>query len=338
MNNNMPYRKIKLFLLLLGIGLDSFFSISAQSLSGQIFLQDNEEAVYPHPEAPLNLKPGDNHPSVKGWKFYTAHEFLPQHTQNHLPLGFTEHKTTTMSRFACVSNATRSKVTSQGILHMWACEEPDSLANGFGKKVKYTHAAYRSAAPGSNQEWCNFTENMRIEIRFKRTDTKGFNDALWFMGNNKQPWPANGEIDLLENPKKQINQRAHFTLHSKNHYAGVIGGKGSVTATIDLTDMTQWNIYWLEWYPDSIIGGVNGKAYFKHRKGDNGNTDWPWSDPAGFFLIFSTGLSTNPQAWPGAVDPSQWDKQNPPSMYIDWVRVYVNDAYKGQPAPSNHYF
>lgn len=30
--------------------------------------------------------------------------------------------------------------------------------------------------------------------------------------------------------------------------------------------MSQWNIYWLEWYPDRIIGGVNGKAYFEHKK------------------------------------------------------------------------
>ena len=45
-----------------------------------------------------------------------------------------------------------------------------------------------------------FTENMRIEIRFKRVAAEGFNDALWFMGN-KGPWPKNGEIDLLENPK-----------------------------------------------------------------------------------------------------------------------------------------
>ena len=102
------------------------------------------------------------------------------------------------------------------------------------------------------------------------------------MGNNNRPWPKNGEIDLLENPKKTLNDRAHFTLHSENHYAGVVGGSGSVTSTIDLADMSQWNIYWLEWYPDRIVGGVNGQAYFEHNKGADGNTDWPWSDPQGF--------------------------------------------------------
>ena len=240
-----------------------------------------------------------------------------------------------MSKSANVNNAKCSKVEN-GVLHMWSVEEPDSIDNGFGKKVKFSHAGYRSVVSGK-QAWCNFTENMRIEIRFKRVAAEGFNDALWFMGN-KGPWPKNGEIDLLENPKKKINQRAHFTLHSENHYAGVVGGEGSVTSTIDLADMSQWNIYWLEWYPDRIIGGVNGKAYFEHKKGDNGNTDWPWSDPAGFYVIFSTGLSVNPNAWPGAVNPAAWDKQNPPSMYIDWIRVYVNDNYTGEKAPKVRYY
>lgn len=297
--------------------------------------KDDETKVYPNPDEALKLKPGDSHPMLKGWSFYTAHEFLDKNTKKGLPLGFLEHKTTNMSKSANVNNAKCSKVEN-GVLHMWSVEEPDSIDNGFGKKVKFSHAGYRSVVSGK-QAWCNFTENMRIEIRFKRVAAEGFNDALWFMGN-KGPWPKNGEIDLLENPKKKINQRAHFTLHSENHYAGVVGGEGSVTSTIDLADMSQWNIYWLEWYPDRIIGGVNGKAYFEHKKGDNGNTDWPWSDPAGFYVIFSTGLSVNPNAWPGAVNPAAWDKQNPPSMYIDWIRVYVNDNYAGKKAPKVRYY
>ena len=179
---------------------------------------------------------------------------------------------------------------------------------------------------------------MRIEIGFIRTPYVGFNDALWFMGNNNRPWPKNGEIDLLENPKKTLNDCAHFTLHSENHYAGVVGGGGSVTSSINLADMSQWNIYWLEWYPDRIVGGVNGQTYFEHHKGADGNTDWPWSDPLGFFLIFSTGISTNPNAWPGAIIPSEWRKDAKPAMYIDWIRVYTNRDYKGENPPAPKYY
>ena len=102
--------------------------------------------------------------------------------------------------------------------------------------------------------------------------------------------------------------------------------------------MSQWNIYWLEWYPDRIVGGVNGQAYFEHNKGADGNTDWPWSDPQGFFLIFSTGISTNPNAWPGAIIPSEWKKDAMPAMYIDWIRVYTNKDYKGENPPAPKFY
>lgn len=299
--------------------------------------KDDETLVYDRPGAPLKLKPGNSHPKVKGWRFYTAHEFLNRDTENNLPKGFIEHRGAHMSRAARVDNARCSEVKN-GVLQIRTVEEVDSVDNRFGANVKFSHGCYRTALPGSKEFWCNFTENMRIEIRFKRNAYQGFNDALWFMGNNDRPWPKNGEIDLLENPKKTVNNRAHFTLHSENYYVGVVGGSGSVTSTIDLADMSLWNIYWLEWYPDRIVGGVNGQTYFEHRKGANGNKDWPWSDPEGFFLIFSTGISTNPKAWPGAVIPSEWKKDAMPTMFIDWVRVYVNKDYKGEKAPDIKFY
>lgn len=299
--------------------------------------KDDETLVYDRPGAPLKLRPGDNHPKVKGWRFYTAHEFLNRDTENNLPKGFIEHRGAHMSRAARVDNARCSEVNN-GVLQIRTVEETDSVDNRFGANVKFSHGCYRTSLPGSKDFWCNFTENMRIEIRFKRNAYQGFNDALWFMGNNNRPWPKNGEIDLLENPKKTVNNRAHFTLHSENYYAGVVGGSGSVTSTIDLADMSWWNIYWLEWYPDRIVGGVNGQTYFEHRKGANGNEDWPWSDPEGFFLIFSTGISTNPKAWPGAVMPSEWKKDAMPAMFVDWIRVYVNKDYKGGKAPAIRFY
>lgn len=306
-------------------------------LAAKTLPKDDETQVYDHPDAPLTLIPGAEHPKVKGWQFFTAHEFLERDTKKALPKGFIEHRGQHMSTTARVNNAHCSEV-KDGALCIYTKEEKDSIDNGFGKKVKYSHGCYRSALPGSKEAWCNFTENMRIEIRFKRTAYVGFNDALWFMGNKKINWPKNGEIDLLENPKKAVNNRAHFTLHSENYYAGVVGGLGSVTSSIELSDMSQWNIYWLEWYPDRIVGGVNGQTYFEHKKGANGNTDWPWSDPEGFFLIFSTGISTNPNAWPGAAVSSEWKKDTMPGMFIDWIRVYVNKDYKGSKAPAVKYY
>ena len=86
-----------------------------------------------------------------------------------------------MSRAARVDNARCSEVKN-GVLQIRTVEEVDSVDNRFGANVKFSHGCYRTALPGSKEFWCNFTENMRIEIRFKRNAYHGFNDALWFMG------------------------------------------------------------------------------------------------------------------------------------------------------------
>lgn len=295
----------------------------------QLQPKDNEHLVYPRPDAALQLKVGDKHPKLKGWSFFTAHEFNDVDTKDGQALGFVEHNTEFVSRMTRINNAACSEV-KDGALHIVANYYADSIDNAYGKMVTLETAGFRTPKKGDGKEtWCKFTENMRIEIRMKRSDLKGLNNALWFMGDNDKGWPANGEIDLLENPKKAINNKSHFTLHSENYYAGVVGGQGSTTASIDLEDMTRWNIYWLEWYPEKIVGGVNGETYFQHAKGENGNNDWPWSDPEGFYLLITAGISNNPKAWMGAVVPGEWDSlKNQTIMSIDWIRVYTNKEYR----------
>lgn len=294
-----------------------------------------ETALWRNPSAPLTLLPGSPHPTAKGWKFHTAHEFNSPDLTVGVPAGWVLHNGPHVARAARIDAA--RFVTVGGYLRMSSRREEQPIDNGHGVTVEHTSYACRSARPGEDGFWCNFTENMRIEVRARRSSTTGINDALWFMGNNSRPWPDNGEIDLLENPKKTINNRAHFTLHSKNHYAGVVGGGGSTTASVEVADMTDWNIYWMEWLPDCIRGGVNGITYFEHHRGQDGNNDWPWNDPEGFYMLMTSGLSVNPDAWPGSVDSENWDADNLPHLDVDWVRVFVNDSFSGPPAERKYY-
>lgn len=304
---------------------------------GRVADKDNEQLVWKNPGAPLALKPGQPHPMVKGWKFYTAHEFNGEAGTTGVPEGWRLRPTAHMARAGRV--VPECFVNQGGYLRCKSVREPEPVDNGHGKKVDYaTWACATPQGADTADMWCRFTDNMRIEARVRRSSNTGLNDALWFMGDNDRGWPASGEIDLMENPQPAVNNRAHFTLHSANHYAGTGGGSGSTTANIELADMADWNIFWIEWLPDMIKGGVNGETYFTHHRGENGNTDWPWSDPAGFYMLLSSGLSVNPDAWPGAVDYSQWDDNNPPHMDIDWIRVFVNDNYQGAPAPEKKYY
>ncbi|MDE6269607.1 MAG: discoidin domain-containing protein, partial [Muribaculaceae bacterium] len=304
---------------------------------GRMADKDNEQLVWKNPGAPLNLKPGQAHPTAKGWKFYTAHEFNGEHGDVGVPGGWHLRDRFHMARGGRINPD--CFVNHGGYLRLKSLREPEPVDNGHGIPVNYsTWACNTPNSADTTGMWCRFTENMRIEARVRRSSNTGLNDALWFMGDTDRGWPASGEIDLLENPQATINNIAHFTLHSANHYAGTLGGGGSTTSNIELADMADWNIFWLEWLPDAIIGGVNGQTYFVHHRGDNGNTDWPWSDPEGFYMLLSSGLSVNPKSWPGAVDPTQWDDNNPPHMDIDWVRVFVNDDYAGEPAPATKFY
>lgn len=295
---------------------------------------DDETALWRNPAAKLNLKPGQKHPKAEGWKFYTAHEFNAPDGPAGLPAGWRLQNGAHVARYARVDTSVYSY--RGGYLRMESRKLPAAVDNGHGRKVQYSTYALRTPAPQDSDHWCNFTENMRVEVRARRSSTTGINDALWFMDNSRKPWPSGGEIDLLENPKKNINNVAHFTLHTTNHHAKTPGG--AVNATARLRDMADWNIYWMEILPDRIRGGINGKQFFEHIRGAGGNTDWPWNDPEGFFMLMTSGLSTNPKAWPGAVDSAQWDASNPPHMDVDWIRVFVNDDYKGAPAPAAKFY
>ena len=299
--------------------------------------KDNERLVWNNPDAKLNLKAGQNHPKVKGWKFYTAHEFnSPEGAPAGVPGGWKLRTDSHVSRDARVEES--NFINRPGYLRMESHKLPKKVDNRHGRKV--THSTYcmnTISDPNDSAFWTNFTENMRVEVRARRSNNKGINDALWFMGNGRQVWPDQGEIDLMENPQKDFNNKAHFTLHSKNHHANNMGGAGSTTANIELADMANWNIYWLEWLPEEIRMGVNGQTVFVHHKGDDGNTDWPWSNPAQFFMLMSSCLSTNPGAWAGAVESQTWDENNAPHFDIDWIRVFVNDDFNS-PAPAPKYY
>lgn len=307
--------------------------------------KEDEALVYPNPSEQIRLKASDDHPTQEGWYFFTAHEFNDKDVHpNGVPFGF-EDQMKWFKDYAAIDNSKCMKV-EKGILHLLTMEEPDSVVNFFGNTVKYSTYSTQTVAATSPQYWGVFTENMRYEVRMKCSPELGFNHALWFMpentrygregGSSSISWPDCGEIDLLESPRNKPNEKAWFTLHSKNFNSE--SPNGSIHKTVDLDDMNQWHIYWVELSENEVRGGVNGDCYFVHRYGDNGNNDWPWNTPEGWYFMMTPGFSFNPDSWMGTANPSEWNSNNPPNMQIDWIRVYTNDKYKGEAPPKNKYY
>ncbi|ULB35026.1 MULTISPECIES: family 16 glycosylhydrolase [Proteiniphilum] len=302
--------------------------------------KEDETLIYSNPSKPIKLKPGDKHPTQTGWYFFTAHEFKDKDVNpNGVPYGF-EDQMKWFKNHAAIDNSKCMRV-KKGVLHLLTIEEPDSVVNFFGNTVKYSTYSTQTVAPISPQYWGVFTENMRYEVRMKCGPELGFNHALWFMPENSRygkdggasyvGWPECGEIDLLETPRAKPNEKAWFTLHSKNFNNQ--SPNGSTHKTLDLDDMNQWHIYWIELTEKEIRAGINGDCYFIHKYGDNGNIDWPWNTPEGWYFMMTPGFSFSQGSWMGSANPADWNPGNPPNMQIDWIRVYTNEKYKGE-APS----
>lgn len=311
--------------------------------------RNDEKQVYSRPYevfTEYTMPKGAPHPNkelaAKGWKLYTVNEFSSgkpgvraDGKTTLLPFGLYPHNTAVMNESAIVRNEECGRV-EDGRLIMEAHRLPAAVSTGFKSNyskdgmVEYEHAAFRTY-PSRNKnmgDWFSMAPNMRFEVRCRRTNTQGFNNAVWFQGNILgSSWPTYGEIDVVENPKPNANnQTLYQTLHfgPNNNSPGWSG---------PMNDLTRWHIFWLEIYPDKIVMGANGKDLFsRDRNGANTLETWPWSQEDGFYLILSTGMYDNNHStrnsWAGSVRPADFtNPDNLPTMEFDWIRVYVNDDY-----------
>lgn len=156
----------------------------------------------------------------------------------------------------------------------------------------------------------------KVEIRAKKECARGAWPALWMMPEESVygGWPHSGEIDIMEH--LNFDDNIHHTVHSR--YTNVLGNKTNPPrGTGDvIAEVTEWNIYGLEWQPDVLIWTVNGKETFRYPrvKGvDPEKKQWPFDQP--FYFILSQQLGGS---WVGEVNPDQL----PASMIIDFVKVY----------------
>ena len=146
----------------------------------------------------------------------------------------------------------------------------------------------------------------KLEICARLAGARSAWPAIWMLPFDNAPWPAGGEIDIIErlNSEDIVYTTAHtpFTLRD-TVYAH------SSTAPIDATG---WNVYGLAHYRDSLVWSVNGvDTYTYSRMADGPEDQWPFDRK--FYLILSIQLSG---AWVGPL----CTEDLPTTMDIDWIR------------------
>ena len=146
----------------------------------------------------------------------------------------------------------------------------------------------------------------KVEFRAKLPVGGGTWPALWMLGSNidSTPWPACGEIDIMEHVYNQLNK-----IYGTLHYTGHSGGSGDST-TINITNATtEFHVYTLDWRADSIKFYVDNQLF----KTFANSASVPFNQ--NFFLIINCAIGGN---FGGAIDSNFTSS----TFEVDYVRVY----------------
>ena len=151
-----------------------------------------------------------------------------------------------------------------------------------------------------------------IEASIKLPKGKGTWPAFWMMPVNFRSWPADGEIDIME----EVGYHPDYVSSSLHANAHVHSNGTQVTHEMYCRGAEgEFHKYAIEWTHENITTYVDGKLQLSYNNRGLGRDDWPYDDP--FYVIFNLAWGGD---WGGAqgVDESAL----PATMEVDYIRVF----------------
>ena len=151
-----------------------------------------------------------------------------------------------------------------------------------------------------------------IEASIKLPKGKGTWPAFWMMPVNFRSWPADGEIDIME----EVGYHPDYVSSSLHANAHVHSNGTQVTHEMKCEGAEgEFHTYAILWTAKNITTYVDGKVQLSYDNRGLGRDDWPYDDP--FYIIFNLAWGGD---WGGAqgVDESTL----PATMEVDYVRVF----------------
>ncbi|MFT5914344.1 MAG: beta-glucanase (GH16 family), partial [Bacteroidia bacterium] len=208
------------------------------------------------------------------------------------------------------TNRTENSVVENGILKITAKKETFT-DQGFTKQ--YTSARLNSKYA--------FTYG-KVEIRAKLPTGVGTWPAIWTLGKNinedgaywdnegfdTTPWPACGEIDIMEHWGDNQNYVTSAT-HTPSSFGNTFN-KGAQTIN---TVSTAFHVYTLEWTPEKLVFSVDGMVHFTYNPSVKNASTWPFVAEQYFLLNI-------------AIQPKISSSFTSSAMEIDYIRVYGESA------------
>ena len=151
-----------------------------------------------------------------------------------------------------------------------------------------------------------------IEASIKLPKGNGTWPAFWMMPVNFRSWPADGEIDIME----EVGYHPDYVSSSLHANAHVHSNGTQVTHEMKCAGAEgEFHTYAILWTAKNITTYVDGKVQLSYDNRGLGRDDWPYDDP--FYVIFNLAWGGD---WGGAqgVDESAL----PATMEVDYIRVF----------------
>ena len=146
----------------------------------------------------------------------------------------------------------------------------------------------------------------RVAARAKLPTGGGTWPAIWMLGGDylTNPWPAAGEMDIMEHVGNQ-QDIVFASTHDPNNF----GGNARTGSTLVEGASEDFHLYEMEWTETEIKFAVDGIVY--HTVSNDGTL--PFNKD--FFFILNVAMGGN---FGGTVDPTFTES----SMEIDYIRMY----------------
>ena len=151
-----------------------------------------------------------------------------------------------------------------------------------------------------------------IEASIKLPKGKGTWPAFWMMPVNFKSWPADGEIDIME----EVGYHPDYVSSSLHANAHVHSNNTQITHEMKCSGAEgEFHTYAILWTAKNITTYVDGQVQLSYDNRGLGRDDWPYDDP--FYVILNL-------AWGGSWGGAQGVDESalPCTMEVDYVRVF----------------
>jgi len=123
-------------------------------------------------------------------------------------------------------------------------------------------------------------------------------------GYGTTPWPACGEIDIMEHWGDNQNF-VQSAMHTPSSYGGTINHGGQIIPTAS----SEFHVYTLDWYEDRMVFSVDGNVHYVYEPNVQNSDTWPFTEEQ--YLLLNTAIQPS-------IDPNFTGS----AMEVDYVRIY----------------